>query len=185
MYNMDIKLFGMSFRLEILLLIVIIYLIMFGHICCSCYRGNGSLLEALTNAPVGGENRRTRDYTFQKGLNTFPTQEGFTGANTNYGQSAPYSLVNSKPTNTSSWGASNLTYQKGKPVDKSVQNILNRQPQPIPLPEGELDIFATTPFKPECCPSSYSNSMGCACITMPQYNYLIGRGGNNVPYSLY
>ena len=46
-------------------------------------------------------------------------------------------------------------------------------------------IFKNTPFKPECCPNTYSNSMGCACMTTKQYNYLITRGGNNVPYSEY
>jgi hypothetical protein len=75
--------------------------------------------------------------------------------------------------------------QNGKPLDAAVQAILNRAPQPIPLPEGELSMFATTPFKPECCPNSYSNSMGCACMTTGQYNYLVNRGGNNIPYSEY
>ena len=62
---------------------------------------------------------------------------------------------------------------------------MNRPDQPIPLPKDELLIFANTPFKPECCPSTYSNSTGCACINLKQYNYLINRGGNNVPYSEY
>jgi hypothetical protein len=48
-----------------------------------------------------------------------------------------------------------------------------------------LSMFANTPFKPECCPNAYSNSSGCACMTTNQYNYLISRGGNNVPYSEY
>ena len=46
-------------------------------------------------------------------------------------------------------------------------------------------MFDKTSFKPECCPNTYSNSMGCACMTNKQYNYLINRGGNNVPYSQY
>jgi hypothetical protein len=46
-------------------------------------------------------------------------------------------------------------------------------------------MFKDTPFKPECCPTSFSNSMGCACMTNQQYEYLIHRGGNNVPYSQY
>ena len=57
--------------------------------------------------------------------------------------------------------------------------------QPVPLPEGEMLMFANTPFKPECCPNTYSNSSGCACMTGNQYNYLITRGSNNVPYSEY
>ena len=46
-------------------------------------------------------------------------------------------------------------------------------------------IFKNTAFKPECCPNTYSNSMGCACMSTTQYNYLNNRGGNNVPYSQY
>jgi hypothetical protein len=33
---MDLKLFGFKFRLEILLLIVVVYWIMAGHLACSC-----------------------------------------------------------------------------------------------------------------------------------------------------
>ena len=46
-------------------------------------------------------------------------------------------------------------------------------------------FFKDTKFKPQCCPSSYSNSMGCACMNQNQYQYLITRGGNNVPFSEY
>jgi len=46
-------------------------------------------------------------------------------------------------------------------------------------------MFKDTPFKPECCPTTFSNSMGCSCMTNKQYEYLIHRGGNNVPYSQY
>jgi hypothetical protein len=53
-----------------------------------------------------------------------------------------------------------------------------------PLSRGELNMFSDTPFRPTCCPSSYSNSQGCACINKDQYNYLITRGGNNVPFSI-
>jgi hypothetical protein len=53
------------------------------------------------------------------------------------------------------------------------------------LASGELDFFENTEFKPECCPTTYSNSMGCACISQNQYQYLITRGGNNVPFSQY
>lgn len=49
---------------------------------------------------------------------------------------------------------------------------------PVPLPDGELVIFAQNKFKPECCPSPYSTSTGCACITPEQINYLNTRGGN-------
>ena len=112
-------------------------------------------------------------------------KEGFTGANTNDGESSDFNLNNDAAIDPNSWNMGNLTYRKDQPVDKSVQEILDRPAQPVPLPEGELSMFATTQFKPECCPNTYSNSTGCACMTVNQYNYLRERGGNNVPYSEY
>ena len=98
------------------------------------------------------------------------------------GDNAISSFANSNrpPLNTSSWIQPSLTSNSS-----GTQSLNSRKPQPIPLPKGELFMFATTPFKPECCPNTYSNSSGCACMTLPQYNYLIDRGGNNVPYSEY
>jgi hypothetical protein len=49
---------------------------------------------------------------------------------------------------------------------------------PVPLPEDEMVIFSQNKFKPECCPSPYSTSSGCVCITPEQINYLNTRGGN-------
>ena len=112
-------------------------------------------------------------------------KEGFVGANTNYGQSSPYDLQTNPQINTSSWSKPNMTVIPGKPLSDGVKQFLARQPQPVPLPEDEMLMFANTPFKPECCPNTYSTSTGCACMTGQQYNYLIMRGGNNVPYSEY
>lgn len=96
------------------------------------------------------------------------------------GDTAISNFANSKSiTSTKNWDNVNLTSSNDR------MEIMNRPKQPIPLPEGELDMFATTQFKPECCPNSYSNSMGCACMTTNQYKYLVDRGGNNVPYSVY
>ena len=44
-------------------------------------------------------------------------------------------------------------------------------------------MFADTPFKPECCPNTYSTSTGCACMTSEQVKLLKSRG--NVSYSEY
>jgi len=78
------------------------------------------------------------------------------------GMSTSSSSNNNKPTKAKKEGFSNF---KKKPD--------------IPL------IFNDNMFKPECCPNTYSNSMGCACMTQSQYTYLIERGGNNIPYSEY
>ena len=94
-------------------------------------------------------------------------------------------MNNDQSIDTASWSAPNMTVVPGQPLSKGVKDFLAREPQPVPLPEGELFMFANTPFKPECCPNTYSTSQGCACMTSNQYNYLVERGGNNVPYSQY
>jgi hypothetical protein len=48
----------------------------------------------------------------------------------------------------------------------------------IPLPPGELLIFAENEVNPECCPSYYSSSTGCVCASKKQMDYLNKRGGN-------
>jgi hypothetical protein len=232
--NMEITVFGVKLRLGVIILIVVLYWLLWGHVLCSCSRvGLLEGLEAMTckekdengnpildadgnpvKCPVINGTKEATDSTLTTAnldSDTAPVvaadvnpnfaspqpksmdapsgfttmKEGFVGANTNYGESARYSLSNNKRVNTSSWFSPNLTYTKGGKVGKGAQNILNRQKQPVPLPEGQLLMFANTEFKPDCCPNAYSNSMGCACMTVDQYNYLIDRGGNNVPYSEY
>ena len=156
---MEISIFGYKVELEILILIGIVYIILVGHTLCGCCNVGG-IIETMA-----GRNKK----------------EGFSGASTNDGESSLYSLNNYNSVDTSKWGLPDLT----NPNSPGAQAILNRKPQPIPLPEGELDMFANTPFKPECCPNTFSTSSGCACMTVKQYNYLNDRGGNNVPYSEY
>jgi hypothetical protein len=152
---MEISIGSYKFRLEILILIVVVFWIMFGHMLCSCCR-----------------------------INLF--KEGFVGSNNT--ASGPEFAGAKTPDwimNPSTWSMPTLTYSPGTTPSAGVKAIWDRPKQPIPLPEGELDMFATTPFKPECCPNTYSSSMGCACMDLKSFNYLKQRGGNNVPYSEY
>jgi len=210
MYNMDISVFGYKLNLEILILIALVYLIMVGHTFCGCY--NYGLMEGFTDAcgntiDVSGNLQEKKEMVQQKvqaaktnlaaqstaGTNTSSTPvtsattttEGFTGANINYGESSLYSLSQDDPVDTSSWSAQNMTVTPGQPLSAGVKQFLDRPEQPVPLPEGEMFMFANTKFAPEYCPNTYSNSSGCAAMTGAQYNYLITRGGNNVPYSEY
>jgi hypothetical protein len=186
MYNMDISIFGLKISMEILILICIIYLILMIHTVCSCCNVPG-IMEALTTMdPSGNVDLSGNSVVAAKvATKVASKKEGFAGANTNYGQSSPYDLSYDVPLDTSKWVQPNLTVTKGQPLSPGVQAILDRPSQPVPLPEGEMLMFANTEFKPECCPSVYSTSTGCACITPKQYNYLVTRGGNNVPYSEY
>ena len=162
MYNMELSIGSFKCRLEILIIIVVVFWIMCGHILCGCCKFN--LFEGLTRQVKEG---------FVDANNAASGPE-FAGAKT------PDYIM--KP---STWSMPTLTYSPGTKPDAGVKSIWNRPKQPIPLPKDELDMFATTEFKPECCPNAYSSSTGCACMTVDQYSYLRDRGGNNVPYSQY
>jgi hypothetical protein len=206
---MDISIFGYKLNLEILILIGVVYLILVGHTVCGCCN-MGKIMEGLTDmaSDMTGTNtsgKKTEvakavmakkvmgtqdvaggsDGSTTTSVPTTTSKEGFTGANINYGESSLYDLNNDQSVDTSSWSAPSMTVTPGQPLSSGVKQFLAREPQPVPLPEGEMLMFSNTPFKPECCPNTYSTSTGCACMTGDQYNYLVLRGGNNVPYSQY
>lgn len=67
--------------------------------------------------------------------------------------------------------------------DKLEQNSYGNK-VPFPSSDNKLDILVNNEFTPECCPSNYSNSNGCACMTSEQINFLNTRGGNSDGMSL-
>ena len=186
MYNMQITIPIVNYKidLEILIIIAIIYLITVVHTVCGCCNFY-KLIEGMDTKKMGAlRNNDGSSRTREKPRSS----EGFTSNRTSLGDASPYDINNNTPINTSNWMQPNLTVTPGQPIDPAVQAILDRPEQPVPLPEGEMLMFANTPFKPECCSgggSSFSNSSGCACMTVQQLNGLVTRWGNNVPYSEY
>jgi len=87
---------------------------------------------------------------------------------------------------------SNLGYNIGDGVPGSVSKVSppatydsyfsslngNTQGLAVPLQNGEMAIFTDNKSSPECCPATYSTSMGCVCETPEQMKYLNMRGGN-------
>jgi hypothetical protein len=178
MYNMDISIGSYKLRLEILILIVVVSWVLFGHLLCGCSKV--SFMEGMAMMKEGLTKKT------QIAMSNMNSKEGFTGANNvAYGPEFAGAKTPDYIMNPSTWSMPTLTYSPGTTPDAGVKAIWDRPKQPIPLPKGELDMFATTEFKPECCPNTYSNSMGCACMDLNSYQYLISRGGNNVPYSQY
>ena len=59
-------------------------------------------------------------------------------------------------------------------------NIGNELPISYPdvPPTNTLDMLSGQTFRPNCCPSTYSNSSGCACLSDAQMTFLSDRGGN-------
>lgn len=191
---MDISIGPYKFRLEILILIGLLLWVIFGHVLCSCSRiglmeGMEVMKDAADAADASAKKQVAKkemtggdSATAAATTNPKAGKEGFS----NLGNFSPdYQSADYQGANTTNWSMPTLEYTKGGKLDPGAQAILDRPKQPIPLPEGELDMFATTEFKPECCPNTYTSSSGCACMSQNQYSYLIHRGQNNTPYSEY
>ena len=91
------------------------------------------------------------------------------------------SLNQSSSQQASKWLTDASIYSHNMPDDTN-QNYTGT---PVPLKEGELFYLVDNEFKGECCPSTYSSSMGCACLSNDQVNYLGSRGGNRTAPTSY
>ena len=49
-----------------------------------------------------------------------------------------------------------------------------------PRGEEQIDLLFNAKFKPECCPTPYSNSSGCLCNDLNHSELIIMRGGNRI-----
>jgi hypothetical protein len=138
--------------------------------------------EGFVTAPVA--KKRIYDNNTTDTTETTTTTEGFVSSNNKaYGPEFGSSKTPGYIMRPDTWAQPTLAYSKGTTPSAGAQEILNRNNRP--LAKGQLNFFDNTLFKPECCPNAFSSSMGCACMDMKQYNTLISRGGNNVPYSEY
>lgn len=97
-------------------------------------------------------------------------------AMTNLANAAPLDHNNNTDV-SDSWMSKSLSYAG----NMGYQTILEKHEQykgtPVPL-ENTLYYFEDNEFKPDCCPSTYSTSTGCACLSTDQMKYLNERGGN-------
>lgn len=190
---MEISIGSYKCRMEICILIFVLFWIMFGHVLCSCctvsmQEGLAMLKkEGFVTAPVAKKriyDNNTTETTETTDTSSTTTTEGFVGSNNKaYGPEFSASKAPGYIMRPDTWAQPTLTYSKGTTPSAGAQAILDRNNPP--LAEGQLDFFENTLFKPECCPNTFSSSMGCACMDMKQYSSLIHRGGNNVPYSEY
>ena len=176
MYNMEITIGSHKCRLEICILIFVLFWVMFGHVLCSCCTMSMQEgLETMKNvmkkgkegfpAPVARRRAKTvynQDEGFVAGaprVNRYDAnhtsdeeeeeetgKEGFVSSNNKaYG---PEFGSNKSPgyiMRPDTWAQPTLSYSMGTTPSAGAQAILNRPKQPIPLPEGELDIFEQNP----------------------------------------
>ena len=158
MYSMEIHLFGQTLRVEVIVACVILGYILGGYLLCSCSRI--TITEGLDI--LGGLKNK-----FKK--------EGFSmiGAPINYklGADIPQSWENNQQSHDE------ISYSNPNQWYKGLEGNIAPEPKQY-IDSGRLDILADNTFKPSCCPSFYSSSNGCACISPEQMKYMNQRGGN-------
>ena len=79
--------------------------------------------------------------------------------------------------NPGSWAQKAAGYASDMGYNTVLSSHANYKGTDVPL-QGTLSFFKDNAFKPECCPSTYTSSTGCACTSVAQLNYLNQRGGN-------
>jgi hypothetical protein len=155
---MEVKIFGMKIRVECVVLCLLIGIFIGGHVLCSCSK--------IDNIKVGLTERRNCGCS---GKCKCGARENFQ----NLGAPTDYKM------GTGVNGSWETRKQKvGPDIPWRSQQMDTYKGTPVPLPEGQMFLFADNQFKPECCGSSVSSSTGCACITRAQMDYVNQRGGN-------
>ena len=76
-----------------------------------------------------------------------------------------------------SWENKSYAYAGNMGYESVLDKHESYEGTPVPL-ENTLFYFQDNDFKPECCPSTYTTSTGCACTSVEQMKYLNERGGN-------
>lgn len=246
---MEIRIFGMTVRLEILIITLIMGMIIGGHTLCACAKvpiseafsltanmtegmdgneaasgttaappadGNDSVdasgeavsqsassaVPAPANVPpvgggaksgtekiradtVGGMNNIVPRALsgFQNILSSVTGAMPHLPATTNetrdaFTDYAHYKTGDNNSDVASSWINKASSYSKNLGYQDVVKKTSSYTGTQVPLPDGELFFFQNNQFKPECCPSPYSASTGCACMSSEQVAYLNSRGGN-------
>jgi len=155
---MEIKVFGYEVRLEIVIACIIIGMVAGLFLFCDCFQY--SILEGMAQHRKAGVSAKTAAYK----------KEGFTNLNNND--------LHINDSYTMGWVQTAKQYASGMGYKNKLNSYKDNVGTPVPLPEGELFFFADNKFKPECCPSTYSDSMGCACLSQDQVTYINQRGGN-------
>ncbi len=171
-----IKIGPFEIRGELLILIGLMLWIIFASVCFSCIKINFGIeegFEMIKNVVHNGADPTKKDPILynpatplmSKDLNVYPRSPISPADN----------LAVSSMTGGDLLSASIGGSEFKSPVGYKSYNI----------PADKMDIMSVTSFKPECCPSVYSTSTGCACISPEQKTFFAERGGNNYPIAEY
>ena len=172
---MELTILGQKCRLEIMVACVILGFVTAMLTVCNCHKP----------APKNDRHSEGKNPAGNNPANNGSgniIQEGFTKlADITKSATVDYQMGNDSK---GSWTQKALGYASDMGYDTVLSNHANYKGTPVPLDET-MHFFKDNAFKPECCPSSYSSSTGCACTSVAQLNYLNQRGGNRTMDSEY
>ena len=190
---MEISIGSYKVRLEILILMLILLWVIFGHALCSCTTMSAKEGFAAIASAVGGKET-------MKNKNTSKGSKGSTGSKGSKGGKEGFTSNNSSSSvfdsqfaqnnsnfsymNPKNWAQQTLVYTPSIKPSAGVETIWARSKTNTPPGVPPLNFYDGMSFSPSCCGNSdTSNSSGCACYSVADYNYLKTRAGNNVPFS--
>ena len=132
---MELKVLGYHARVELIILFVVIGIVLGAHLFCSC-----------TSFSIGGMPSDVGSAIKE----AFTQQQTMLGSD-DYGAPINYTMHSGLP--NGGWVNAARNYAKNVGNQNNVKSGQYYKGGPIPLPPGELLIFAENEVKPECCPS--------------------------------
>lgn len=154
---MDITILGLKCRAEIIVLCIVVGFVIASFTICSCAKLSPEACKKVLSDSSGVVTegfRKISDIADAAAVN--------------------YQMNMDQP---GSWSKKAMGYASDMGYNTVLASHANYKGTEVPL-QGTMDFFKNNAFKPECCPSTYTSSTGCACTSVAQLNYLNQRGGN-------
>ena len=154
---MNITILGLKCRAEIIVLSIVVGFVLASFTICSCAKISPEACKKVLSESSGVITegfRKISDIADAASLN--------------------YHMNADQP---GSWSQKAMGYASDMGYNTVLASHANYKGTEVPL-QGTMNFFKNNSFKPECCPSTYTSSTGCACTSVAQLNYLNQRGGN-------
>jgi hypothetical protein len=184
---MEFKVFGHPIRVVNVIVFILIGILICTNLICSCC--NLSLRQMLGLAKEGMETmdhmaKANKKEEKKKGKHTNAPHAAESDKEGYSNMKDDAALVNASDLGhdnnedvKKSWISNAMHYAGNMGYKTFLQKAAENKGTPVPL-EGTMDFFKDNAFRPDCCPSTYSLSTGCACLSSDQLEYLNERGGN-------
>ena len=156
---MNITILGLKCRAEIIVLSIVVGFVLASFTICSCAKISPEACKKVLSESSGVVKegfRKISDIADAASLN--------------------YHMNADQP---GSWSQKAMGYAADMGYNTVLASHANYKGTEVPL-QGTMNFFKNNSFKPECCPSTYTSSTGCACTSVAQLNYLNQRGGNRI-----